>query len=157
MFTSLSNASKNTMKTSFRSASICDSLYRHIPTLSNTYDGDYSNNSQCILASNYTAWKVSKYRVFSGPYFPVFGLNTEIGSVNFPIQSQYKKIRTRKNPYLDMQCTFAERSIIDTWQSPKNVSPEKFCSSNWPEFIRLNLFIYSILILDTLNIIEHIW
>ena len=97
MFTSLSNASKNTMKTSFRSVSICDSLYRHIPTLSNTYDGDYSNNSQCILASNYTAWKVSKYRVFSGPYFPVFGLNTETGSVNLPIQSQYRKIRTRKN------------------------------------------------------------
>ena len=23
-----------------------------------------------------TAWKVSKYGVFSGPYFPVFGLNT---------------------------------------------------------------------------------
>ena len=26
----------------------------------------------------YTAWKVSIYGVFSGPYFPVFGLNTEI-------------------------------------------------------------------------------
>ena len=24
-----------------------------------------------------TAWKVSKYGVFSGPYFPAFGLNTE--------------------------------------------------------------------------------
>ena len=24
-----------------------------------------------------TAWKVSKYGIFSGPYFPVFGLNTE--------------------------------------------------------------------------------
>ena len=24
-----------------------------------------------------TAWKVSKYGVFSGPYFPTFGLNTE--------------------------------------------------------------------------------
>ena len=33
-----------------------------------------------ILASLYnrlvTAWKVSKYGVISGPYFPVFGLNT---------------------------------------------------------------------------------
>ena len=28
-----------------------------------------------------TAWKVSKYRVFSGPYFPAFGLNTERYSV----------------------------------------------------------------------------
>ena len=25
-----------------------------------------------------TAWKVSKYGVFSDPYFPVFGVNTEI-------------------------------------------------------------------------------
>ena len=35
--------------------------------------------------------------VFSGPYFPVFGLNTKIYSVNLCIQSAYRKIRTRKN------------------------------------------------------------
>ena len=29
-----------------------------------------------------TAGKVSKYGVFSGPYFPVFGMNTETYSVN---------------------------------------------------------------------------
>ena len=29
-----------------------------------------------------TPWKVSKYRVFSGPYFPVFGLYT-FHAVNF--------------------------------------------------------------------------
>ena len=29
----------------------------------------------------FTAWKVSKYRVFSGPYFPAFVLNTERLSV----------------------------------------------------------------------------
>ena len=33
-----------------------------------------------------TARKVSKYGVFSGPYFPVFS-----------IESEYRKIRTRKN------------------------------------------------------------
>ena len=43
-----------------------------------------------------TAQKVSKYRVISGPCFPVFGLNTEIYSVNHRIQSEYRKIRTRK-------------------------------------------------------------
>ena len=41
--------------------------------------------------------KVSKYEVFSGLYFPVFGLNTEIYSVKLRIQSKYGKIRTRKN------------------------------------------------------------
>ena len=34
-----------------------------------------------------TAWKVSKYGVFSGPYFPVFGLKTDIYGVNLRIQS----------------------------------------------------------------------
>ena len=29
-----------------------------------------------IFDADYTAWKVSKYGVISGPYFPVFGLNT---------------------------------------------------------------------------------
>ena len=45
----------------------------------------------------YTAWKVSKYGVISGPYFPVFGLDTEVYGVNLRIQSEYKKIRIRKN------------------------------------------------------------
>ena len=44
-----------------------------------------------------TAWKVSKYGVFSGLYFPVCELNTEIYSVNLRIQSENRKIRTRKN------------------------------------------------------------
>ena len=35
--------------------------------------------------------------VFSGPYFPEFGLNTEIYGVNLHIYSEYRKIRTRKN------------------------------------------------------------
>ena len=54
------------------------------------YGGSYHN-------SHLTTWKVSKYGVFSGPYFPAFGLNTEIYGVNFCIQSEYRKIRTRIN------------------------------------------------------------
>ena len=44
-----------------------------------------------------TAWKLSKYGVISGLYFPVFGLNTEIYEINLRIQSAYRKIRTRNN------------------------------------------------------------
>ena len=33
----------------------------------------------------------------SGPYFPAFGLNTEIYGVNLRIQSKCRKIWTRKN------------------------------------------------------------
>ena len=40
-----------------------------------------------------TAWKVSKYGVFSGIYFPVFELNSDI----YTAIQEYRKIRTRKN------------------------------------------------------------
>ena len=45
-----------------------------------------------------TARKLSKYRVFSGPYFPIFDLNTKIYSV---FNRSMGKIRTRKTLYLD--------------------------------------------------------
>ena len=44
---------------------------------------------------------MSKYRVFSGPYFATFGLNTERYRVSLRIQFECGKIRTRKTPYLD--------------------------------------------------------
>ena len=49
----------------------------------------------------HTAWEVSKYGIFSGPYFPVFGMNTKIYFVNLRIPSEYKKTRPEKTPYLD--------------------------------------------------------
>ena len=49
----------------------------------------------------YTAWKVSKYGVVSGPYFPVFGLNTEIYSVNLVCNPNTGKYGPEITPYLD--------------------------------------------------------
>ena len=46
--------------------------------------------------------KVSKYGVIPGPYFPVFGVNTGIYSVNLRIQSEYKKMRTRNNSVFEL-------------------------------------------------------
>ena len=40
---------------------------------------------------------MSEYGVFSGPYFSVFGRNTEIYGVILCIQSEYSKIWARKN------------------------------------------------------------
>ena len=40
---------------------------------------------------------MSKYGVFSGPYFPLIGLNTKIYGINLRIQSEYGNIQTRKN------------------------------------------------------------
>ena len=56
-----------------------------------------------VCKSN-TAQKVSKYEVFSSPYFPVFGLNTG-------------KYGLEKNPYLDTFHTV--QSIISFRKSEK--------------------------------------
>ena len=40
---------------------------------------------QCSLGEIITPWKASKFRAFSGPYLPVFGLNTKIYRVNFHV------------------------------------------------------------------------
>ena len=44
-----------------------------------------------------TLREVSKYGVFSGSYFPAFGLNTERYSVSLRVQFKRGRIRTRKN------------------------------------------------------------
>ena len=57
------------------------------------------------ISVEYTACKLFKCGVlpgpyflhFSGPYFPVFGPNMEMYSVNLRIQPKFRKIRTRKN------------------------------------------------------------
>ena len=40
---------------------------------------------------------MSKHGVISGPYFPVFRLNTQNYGINLCIQSEYRKIWTRNN------------------------------------------------------------
>ena len=43
----------------------------------------------CIVETPSSAWKVSKYKVFSGQYFAVFGLNTEIYEIFCPNKGKY--------------------------------------------------------------------
>ena len=69
----------------------------------------------------HTAWKVSKYRVISGPYFPVFGLNTG-------------KYGPEIIPYLDTFCIvsiFQLDSIRKWWKSDSYVET----------YIEYNLFL----------------
>ena len=58
-------------------------------------------NFKCNNSRNFwigfTSWKVSKYGVIYGPYFLVFGLNTEIYPVNLRILSGYRKIKENKH------------------------------------------------------------
>ena len=58
---------------------------------------------------------MSKYGVFSGPYFPMFGLNTERYSVSLHIQSECGKIRTRITPNTDtFYAVFYEKIAVST-------------------------------------------
>ena len=77
-----------------------------------------------------------KYGVISGPYFPVFGLNTERYFVYLRIQSEYRTIQTR-NYFrfwtLSTQCILSDQSIAmiqnnltgatETWFAP--IPPKK--------------------------------
>ena len=49
----------------------------------------------CVIGTTYCMKSVQIWS-FSGLYFPVFRLNKEIYGVNLRIQSEYRKIRTRK-------------------------------------------------------------
>ena len=53
--------------------------------------------------------KSVRIRSYSGPHFPVFGLNTERYSVSLRIQSECGKMRTRITPNTD---TFYAVQII---------------------------------------------
>ena len=52
--------------------------------------------------------KSDRFRSFSGPYFPAFGLNTERYSVSLFIQYECGKMRTRKTPNTE---TFYEVTV----------------------------------------------
>ena len=56
-----------------------------------------------LIRDYYTAWKVSKYGVICGPYFPVFGLNTDT----------FHAVFTTK---------LKDGSVIDVWQYSKFAS-----------------------------------
>ena len=67
---------------------------------------------------------MSKYGVFSSPYFPSFGLNTERYGVSLRIQSECRKIRTRKNSVFELFF----HAVAPTHKSP-TAPPHQ--SNNW--------------------------
>ena len=66
----------------------------------NNFSSEFRVNNISILLRRPHCIKVYKYGVFSGPYFPVSGLNTKIYFVNLHIQSKYEKYGPEKTPYL---------------------------------------------------------
>ena len=67
-----------------------------------------------------TAWKLSKYGDFSGPYFPAFELNTERRSISpYSVQMQenmdQKKLRIRTLFTQWLCCSFTVHAGIYLW------------------------------------------
>ena len=69
------------------------------------------------ISEDFSVWKVSKYRVFASPYFRAFRQNTEIYGENLCIQSEYRKIRTRRNSvfrhFSHSPCLFLDTHFAD--------------------------------------------
>ena len=61
------------------------------------------------------------YGVISGLYVPVFGLNSEIYSVNLRIQSECRKIRTRNNSVFGEPATAIPKQFSLTMSTIKQV------------------------------------
>ena len=77
-------------------------FYLCITNLLHTLRKRLSKNLHCV--------KSVLIRSFSGPYFPTFGLNTEIHRVNLRFQFEYGKTRTRK---LRIRALFTKRWWIN--------------------------------------------
>ena len=70
-----------------------------------------------------TTRKVSEFGVFSGMYFPVFGLNMVINIVHLRIQYKYEKTGTRKNFISGL---FARSGCCEIIQSNETKKTSKF-------------------------------
>ena len=77
---------------------------------------------------------MTKYGVVSGPYFPVFGLNTEKYSVSLRIKSEFRKIRTRNNSVFGHfpRSDWFSKSVFDL-----NIS----VSGNWTKTLLKTYFV----------------
>ena len=71
------------------------------PALNTTHAIDLLFLGIALFFCTNTAWKVTKYGVFSGLYFPLFGLNSDIYTVNVRIQLDTRKYGPEKSPNLE--------------------------------------------------------
>ena len=76
---------------------------------------------------------MSKYGVFSGPYFPRFRLNTERNSLSIRIQSECGKIRTRKNSVFG-HFSCSDKRTKDKYSKSFALSYNECQSEVWPIF-----------------------
>ena len=100
-----------------------------------------------------TVWKVSKYGVFSGPYFSVFGLNTKIYGLNLRIQIEYRKIQTKKNSLFGH---FSHSDVLSLFFIFVLKYSQEFLTRNQIHFIKSNLKLIKVN-WGLLRILWNIW
>ena len=88
-----------------------------------------------VFNTTFYCVKNVRIRNFSGPCFPVFGLNTKIYSVNLRILSECGKIRTRKFPNMNTfyAVFYIDKKLIYLLESVSNcmiISPIIMCCYN---------------------------
>ena len=88
-----------------------------------------------LNSKSITAWKVPKYRVISGPYFPVFSLNTEkYGPEITPYPGTFHAVYERKVKstfmiYADFEC------ILVPEDNGKQKNPNEFYTNNYQKHV----------------------
>ena len=95
------------------------------------YSDTFSVFTCCIKAI--TAWKVSKYRVFSGTYFPVFELNTgKYGPEKTPFLDTFHAVYLAGNGLIILQKNEVYNTY-DKWSIPLRIYSVIFTKSsgNW--------------------------
>ena len=97
------------------------------PCDSQLKDPNLLNEAPTNLRITNTAWKMSKYRVISGSYFPVFGLNMEIiYSINLCIQSEYRKKGIRNNSvFYTLFTQWKQLTVAQSWSRGKQIADVK--------------------------------
>ena len=95
----------------------------------------YIHKKQQKLCCASTAWKVSKYGVFSGPYFPAFELNTErYSSLRIPYSVRMRENTDQKKLRIRTLFTQWDLRLIGYWYHSV-------------ELIRIDVFIHLVYIL----------
>ena len=97
-----------------------------------------------IFKNTTTAWKMSKYEVFSGPYFPVFGLNTEIYGVNLHFWALFtqRTVLPKMTIPILLYLSWNIRQFSKTLKQSRSVCGWHICLVIWKYIVSREKMIY---------------
>ena len=114
--------------------------------LSFTLRFTYQLSERCSFGDHLTAWKLSKYGVFSGSYFPAFRMNTERYEI-----SNEGKYGPEKAPYLDTFHTVSSSVLMKSFTEKPETKEESLLANSSSWFLRLVVRITNRFVFKCLN------